>query len=202
MSGLLLAVSAAAGYLIGCFSTGVSVSRERNIDIRSLGSRSTGATNVTRVMGIRMGAITFLGDFAKAVLAVLLGRAVAGEGGALVAGLAAVIGHNWPVFYHFRGGKGIACSMAVLLMVSPVWALLSYAVAALVVLLTRYVSLGSLTLLLVSTVSAFAVRGAWPYGIWTLSLLLLGLFRHRANLQRLAAGTENRFSLGGDRRKK
>ncbi len=195
MTALALALSAAIGYLIGCFSTGLTVSQERNIDIRSVGSKSTGATNVTRVMGARLGLVTFLGDFIKALLAVLAGRAIAGTHGGMLAGFFTVVGHNWPVFYRFRGGKGIACSMAVLLMLFPSWALISFACAAVIVLWTRIVALGSLTLLFICAAAVPFTQGWWPDGVLALSLFLLGLFRHRENIRRMRAGTENRFTF-------
>ena len=107
---LLTLVTAVAAYLLGCISTGTIVSRREGVNIRNEGSHNTGASNVLRVLGLKDGLITFLGDFAKAALACLIGNllvpsAFGIEGlGRIVAALFVVIGHNWPVFYHFHGG--------------------------------------------------------------------------------------------------
>ncbi len=182
------------GYLLGCFSTGLLVAGRRHVDIRSLGSKSTGATNVTRVMGIRSGLITFIGDMAKAALAVGLGTWLAGRDGAMLAGLAVVVGHNWPVFHNFRGGKGVACSLAVLVLIFPIETLIGGAVALAAIAITRYVSLGSLLLISVTTVAILFRQPFWPAGCWALVLTALGVIRHRSNIQRLVEGRENRFT--------
>lgn len=182
-------------YFLGSISPGIIISAHFGTDIRNQGSKSTGATNMTRVMGLRFGLITFLGDFLKAAAAVLIGRALAGEPGALLAGLFVVIGHNWPAFYHFRGGKGIACSVAVLLLVCPVQGLIGGIAGIAVIALTRYVSLGSLTVLLVSAVLILIVKPFWPVGLWALVLLALGVYQHRANISRLISGKENKLDL-------
>lgn len=181
-------------YLLGCFSTGLLVAGRRHVDIRSLGSKSTGATNVTRVMGIRSGLITFIGDMAKAALAVGLGIWLAGRDGAMLAGLAVVVGHNWPVFHNFRGGKGVACSLAVLVLIFPIETLIGGAVALAAIAITRYVSLGSLLLISVTTVAILFRQPFWPAGCWALVLTALGVIRHRSNIQRLVEGRENRFT--------
>ena len=102
---LLLILCAAFGYALGCFSTGLLLAKRYQVDIRKLGSKSSGATNMTRVIGPKLGLLTFVGDFGKATLAVVLGLAIQGLEGALLGGLFVVIGHNWPVTYHFKGGK-------------------------------------------------------------------------------------------------
>ena len=104
-----------------------------------------------------------------------------------------VIGHNWPVYYNFKGGKGIVCSVVVILL-CPLEGLLAGAAAILVIWWTRFVSLGSLTFLVVSTITLFITRGAFPYGWWAVILLVMGLFQHRSNISRLISGTENKFS--------
>lgn len=192
-----------AGYLLGCFSTGLWVAGHQKIDIRSLGSKSTGATNVARVMGVRSGLVTFAGDFVKAALAVALGMWVASREGAMATGLGAVIGHNWPVFYHFRGGKGVACSIAVFILIFPLETLAGCAVALAAIALTRYVSLGSLLMLAVTAAAILFRYAFWPAGCWALMLFALGVFRHRANIERLLAGRENRFDwhAGAGRRR-
>ena len=91
-------------YLLGCFQTGVIISRTKNVDIRSKGSKSTGTTNVFRVLGAKASLLTFVGDILKGVLACLLGMWLLGNAGASMAGLAVIVGHMFPVFSRFRGG--------------------------------------------------------------------------------------------------
>ena len=194
MSMLHIMLCAVIGYFMGCFSTGIILGDMAKIDIRKYGSKSTGTTNVIRVMGFKMGLMTFIGDFIKAVIAVLLGMMIGGRDGGLIAGLFSVIGHNWPVFYGFKGGKGIACSTAVLLLNVPLEGAISAAIAISVIYLSRYVSLGSLSLLLSAAVILPFTRGLWPVGAWALLLFIFAVYRHRTNIQRLMRGTESKFT--------
>ncbi len=188
-------IAAVLAYLLGSISPGIIISHRFGTDIRTQGSKSTGTTNMIRVMGWKYGLLTFGGDLLKASLAILLGRWLASEYGALLAGLMAVLGHNWPAFYQFRGGKGIACSIAVFLWICPIQALVGGAVAILVIAFTRYVSLGSLTFLFVTAVLAVFTRPFWPVGLWAIALLLLGVYQHRSNIRRLLDGKENKLNL-------
>lgn len=183
------------GYLLGCFSTGLLLSGREGVDIRKEGSKSTGSTNVTRVMGIRHGALTFLGDSLKGLVSVLIGSLLMGRNGAILAGLFTVIGHNWPVFYQFKGGKGIASSCGILLYLFPVEALVAIALAIAVIFLLRYVSVGSLVLLSAVALQSAFTRPLWPDIAFTFLLLIIGIWRHRANISRLIQGTENKFSI-------
>ena len=194
MSMLHIMLCAVIGYFMGCFSTGIILGDMAKIDIRKYGSKSTGTTNVIRVMGFKMGLMTFIGDFIKAVIAVLLGVMIGGRDGGLIAGLFSVIGHNWPVFYGFKGGKGIACSTAVLLLNVPLEGAISAAIAISVIYLSRYVSLGSLSLLFSAAVILPFTRGLWPVGAWALLLFIFAVYRHRTNIQRLMRGTESKFT--------
>lgn len=194
MSMLYIMLCAVIGYFMGCFSTGIILGDMAKIDIRKYGSKSTGTTNVIRVMGFKMGLMTFIGDFIKAVIAVLLGMMIGGRDGGLIAGLFSVIGHNWPVFYGFKGGKGIACSTAVLLLNVPLEGAISAAIAISVIYLSRYVSLGSLSLLFSAAVILPFTRGLWPVGAWALLLFIFAVYRHRTNIQRLMRGTESKFT--------
>lgn len=194
MSMLYIMLCAVIGYFMGCFSTGIILGDMAKIDIRKYGSKSTGTTNVIRVMGFKMGLMTFIGDFIKAVIAVLLGMMIGGRDGGLIAGLFSVIGHNWPVFYGFKGGKGIACSTAVLLLNVPLEGAISAVIAISVIYLSRYVSLGSLSLLFSAAVILPFTRGLWPVGAWALLLFIFAVYRHRTNIQRLMRGTESKFT--------
>lgn len=196
MEALALLLCAIIGYLLGSFSTGLALSLGARIDIRKLGSKSTGATNVTRLMGPMHGLATFVGDMLKAALAVMIAWLISPGYGGLVAGLFAIIGHNWPIYYKFEGGKGIACSVAVLLLNAPMESAIACAITLAVIALTRYVSLGSLSLLVTAALLLPFTRGMWPWGVWGFVLLLLGAYRHRANIQRLLKGEESKFTGG------
>jgi len=194
MTNAVFFLVALVSYLIGSISSGIIISTLKGRNVRNEGSKSSGATNVTRVLGLSYGMLTFLGDFAKAGIAVFIGWLFAKTPGAMAASVFCVIGHNWPVYYNFKGGKGIVCSVAVVILLCPLEGLLAGAAAILVIWWTRFVSLGSLTFLVVSTITLFITRGAFPYGWWAVILLVMGLFQHRSNISRLISGTENKFS--------
>ncbi len=181
------------GYLLGSFSTGILVASKKGHDIRAEGSHNTGASNALRILGLKGGALTFAGDFLKAALAVCAGLLIGGQLCGMMGGLGAVLGHNWPLFFGFKGGKGIACSTAVLLILFPWQGLVSAALCLLVIYFTRYISIGSLTMLSVFFLLMLFTMGIWPYAVWSLILLVLGFYRHRGNLQRLRDGTENKL---------
>lgn len=198
---LLSVVISVIAYLLGCFSTGITLSRAKGVDIRTKGSKNTGASNVLRVLGLKSGVITFLGDFFKAAIACLIGRwllpgTVFGveNFGTMLAGLFAIIGHNWPVFYGFKGGKGVACSAAVVFIVHPLWGILAILIAVTVIAITRFISLGSMLLLGSYMVfMCIANWGKWFTCLFTVVLFALCVWRHRANIQRLLNGTENKI---------
>ena len=195
---ILIAVIA---YLLGCLSTGTFVSNAQGVDIRSEGSKNTGASNVLRVLGLKSGVITFAGDFLKATLACWLGGLILPGAtfgierfGTLLGGLFVIIGHNWPVFYHFKGGKGVASSVAVIFFVDPLLGALSIAACVAVIAITRYISAGSMTMLLCYMVLTCAVPwGEWALCLFAVLLFALCVWRHRTNIRRLLNGTENKL---------
>lgn len=201
MSKIFLTILVAVvSYLLGCFSTGITISRLQGVDIRKHGSKNTGASNVLRVLGLKSGVLTFIGDIIKASIAVWLGYFVLGDAfgierfGMMVGGLFAVIGHNWPVYYGFKGGKGVACSAAVIFFVDVLCALPAIAVAIATIAITKYISLGSMLLMGVYMVLMCIVHwGAWPLCLFTVILFVLCVWRHRANVSRLLNGTENKI---------
>lgn len=184
---------AVIAYLLGSISTGILISKNSGHNLREEGSRNTGASNALRVMGLKGGALTFLGDFLKALIAVLIGKALAGMEGGMIAGLFAVLGHNWPVFFGFKGGKGIACSAAVLTTLFPLEGWIAGGLCLLVIYIWRYISVGSLTMLASFALIMLFTQPFWPVGVWALTLLALGIYRHRSNLERLKNGTENKI---------
>lgn len=193
----LLAVLLVA-YLLGSVPFGYLVGRLQGIDVTRYGSGRTGGTNVGRLLGWRGFLLTAIGDMGKAVVAVLLARAVLqNEWAAMAAGLAAVIGHDWSLYLNGRGGRGVGPSFAVLLLFSPLAALAGLVVFGLVILWKRYVSLGSLTGTaagMIAVVLAVAVGGqpAAHLGFGLVAAPLI-FFQHRDNIQRLLAGTERRL---------
>ena len=200
MLGYLL--SAVIGYLLGSIATGVLVSNATGgPNLYEVGSKSTGASNALRSMGVKRGLITFLGDYAKAALACLIGLWLTGglnggpHWGALVAGLAVVIGHNWPCFFHFKGGKGVASSTAVMLFCYPVPALIAYGLAIAAIAITRYISLGSMLALvsyaLIVSIG-YAQGNVWVI-LWAIALAVLCLWRHHGNIGRLLRGEERKI---------
>ena len=196
----LTVLVAVVSYLLGCFSTGITISRLQGVDIRKHGSKNTGASNVLRVLGLKSGILTFIGDIIKASIAVWLGYFVLGNAfgierfGMMVGGLFAVIGHNWPVYYGFKGGKGVACSAAVIFFVDVLCALPAIAICLAVIAITKYISLGSMTLMgLYMIIMCIVHWGAWPLCLFTVILFVLCVWRHRANVVRLLNGTENKI---------
>ena len=183
---------AVIAYLLGSISTGILVSQKAGHNLRQEGSHNTGASNALRVLGVKGGAITFLGDFLKAFIAVMVGKWIGGLNGGLIAGLFVVLGHNWPVFFGFQGGKGIACSAAVMTLF-PIPGVIAAVLCLLVIFIWRYISVGSLTMLTVFFLILAFTQPFWPVAVWAFALLLLGIYRHRANLQRLKNGTENKI---------
>ncbi len=194
---LAYTVAAVAGYLLGSISTGLLVAQKSpNVDLRKEGSKSTGATNVLRVLGKKPAAITFVGDFLKVTLAMIIGSLLYGQYGAMVAGLAGIIGHNWPVYHQFKGGKGVASSVAVMLYIFPLYGVISLLFFFALVALTKYISLGSMAMLALFAVLVILFSGGnWLVCLWAVAIAALCIFRHRANIVRLLKGTENKLSL-------
>ena len=181
------------GYLLGSISTGILVTSHEGHDIRSEGSRNTGASNALRVLGIKAGLVVFWGDFFKAAIAIVLGSLIAGRFGGMAAGFGAVLGHNWPLYFSFKGGKGVACSAALLLLLFPWQGGIALAACLIVIALTKYISVGSLTALTVFFFLLLFTEAFFPCAVWALILLLLSVYRHRSNLVRLKNGTENKI---------
>ncbi len=197
MKYLMWLLSAVIAYLLGNISTGLIVVRlMAHTDIRKVGSGNAGTTNVMRTLGWVPSVITLLGDVLKAIAAVLIGRWLGGEVGALIAGVAVIAGHNWPVFFGFRGGKGMASSLGVILMIDPWIALILFAVQVIVLVLTRYMSLASIvTSVIYPILVALFHPGDWLRILFALAMSFMALFSHRANIHRLLQHRENRLDF-------
>ena len=184
------------GYLLGSVSGGIITAKLANgPDLHTVGSKSTGASNVQRTMGWKYGIITFLIDGLKGIFACLIAWLITGSHFAsLLAGLFCVIGHNWPVFFHFRGGKGVATTGGVMLYCFPIPALICIALTVAVIALFRYISVGSMLLVTVFFVLSFFFSGPNTCVIiWAFLLMVMCIARHHANISRLIHGTENKL---------
>ncbi len=190
--GLVIVLS----YLLGNISTGFLLGKWlRKTDIREYGSKNAGATNALRVFGIKIGLMTLAGDMLKGFLATRIGFALGGETTMAIAALSVVIGHNYPVFLKFKGGKGIATTAGVLLALSPLLLLLQVTLMVLIVWITKYVSLGSVVnaILLPIFIAIFYRPFSWTLILAAGLMGLMAVFRHRANIVRLINGNERKF---------
>ncbi len=193
---ILYILTCVIGYLLGSISGGIITSRLANgPDLHTVGSKSTGASNVQRTMGWKYGIITFLIDGLKGIFACLIAGLITGSHFAsLLAGLFCIIGHNWPVFFHFRGGKGVATTGGVMLYCFPVPALICIALTVAVIALFRYISVGSMLLVTVFFILSFFFSGPNTcVVIWAFLLMVMCIARHHANIGRLIHGTENKL---------
>jgi glycerol-3-phosphate acyltransferase PlsY len=194
-------------YLIGSFPAGYLAGRIAGIDIRTVGSGNVGATNVLRVLGKPFGYPVFLVDFAKGIAAVVLARVMAKSGGSsentvelasMLAGICAVIGHSFPLWLKFRGGKGFATSLGVLFALVPLAAAIVCFIWVVTFEIGRYVSLASVVAAIALPISVavmfFLHRLNTPVLLYfSICLAAVIVIRHRSNLSRLAKGTEPRF---------
>ncbi|GGJ80642.1 glycerol-3-phosphate 1-O-acyltransferase PlsY [Deinococcus aquiradiocola] len=187
-------VAVLLAYLLGAIPAGAWVARRRGVDIRTVGSGNSGATNVQRSLGWGPGLVVGLFDILKGALAVLIAQRLGLTPPlAALCGFAAVVGHNFNAFNGFRGGKGVATSFGMMLLVDPQSSGVAFVVAFTVMYLTRYVSAGSL----VGAVTTFAVAALLGRPWW--ELLIVGVvaammfYQHRENIVRLRAGNESRF---------
>ena len=188
------------GYLLGNISSGVLISKGFGIrDIRRHGSGNSGTTNVLRTLGWLPSVLTLICDCLKGFVACVIGRALGGDPGMLIGGFCAVLGHDYPVFFGFKGGKGIATSLALIIAINPWLALAELITVIVVVAVTRYMSVASL----VTTVAfpvfvAILCRGRenfWLFMAFAIAASALSLFQHRSNIQRLIRGEENRLDF-------
>lgn len=194
-------IAAVAGYLLGNASVGILISKLYGVmDIRRHGSGNAGSTNVLRTLGWVPSLLTLLGDCLKAYLAAELGRALCGDTGMLLGGVCAVLGHDFPVFFRFHGGKGIASSLGVIIAVDPWIALALLALVVAITAFTRYVSVGSICASILYPVLVAVLHvGSANYGWYVASSVFMGalaLFCHRKNIVRLLHGEENRLDFG------
>ena len=182
-------------YLLGAGPFSVLFSRGMlHKDVRRYGSGNPGTSNMTRAFGIKYGLLVLLFDMAKGFGAVYLGQWIMGPLGAYLGALCAVAGHNWPIYLKFKGGKGVATTVGVMLAFVPYITLIAMACFLVVLAVSRYFSLGSLVCLGLVWVLVICLHFADTYLVVLCSVLVLVAFvQHRANIRRLKNGTENRF---------
>lgn len=211
------------GYLLGSINTAYILGRFHKIDIREHGSGNAGSTNTLRTLGAKVAVLNLIGDVLKGLIAVWIGSKLLGGDTStypilqhqmlgLIAGFGAVLGHNFPFYLKFRGGKGVATTGAVCLWYSWPMSLVLITIFAIIVALSGYVSLGSVIalalipflLVLAPTLLPDSIQPFFHQpvetGIWILFLIaccysILGIYRHRGNIKRLIQGTENKFSF-------
>ena len=198
----------AIGYICGLLQTGYLVGKMNHVDIRKEGSGNAGSTNALRVMGWKAGAMTFAGDVIKCLAAVLIARYIYRDTEyvpllAMYAGMGATLGHNFPFYLKFKGGKGIAVLAGLVLATGFVMVPIPLTAFLIAVLLTRYVSLGSLLassmffleVLFYGQLGGFDMAFRYRMELYVLVFLLMVLawVRHKENIKRLLAGTENSF---------
>ncbi|MGD9882105.1 MAG: glycerol-3-phosphate 1-O-acyltransferase PlsY [Reyranella sp.] len=203
---LKIVAALASGYLLGSLNTAVIVGKLYGKDIGSHGSRNAGLTNTLRVLGKSAAALVLAGDVLKGIAACLLGLSLgvyAYSGGAvdclslLAAGAGAVIGHNWPAYFGFRGGKGALTGATVLFMLDWVMALVCLGSFLIIVTVTRYVSLGTIcATMLFAAISFLPVWGhTFYFNIFAVLMAVVVILKHRENVQRLLSGTENKLAF-------
>ncbi len=198
------------GYVFGLFQTGYFYGMTKHVDIRKHGSGNAGTTNALRTLGWTAGVITFIGDCLKCVLAVVVVHLLFGQNEniallSMYAGMGAVLGHNFPFYLKFKGGKGIAATAGLVLSTNPIMFLIVALIFAAIVLTTRYVSLGSIVIMIVFVIEVvvygqnggFQLAQPQLYELYAVVVFLAGMaiYRHRANIKRLLTGTENKFGV-------
>jgi len=205
------------GYVFGLLQTGYLYGKIHHRDIRKEGSGNAGTTNALRTMGWKAGAVTLLGDAFKCVFAVLLVRLIFRESHgdmlpllSMYAGMGAVLGHNYPFYMKFKGGKGIAATAGLILSTTNAWmVVICLAVFLGIVAGTKYVSVGSLAVVILylleviylGQTGAYGIAQNYLYEMYGIAAFLMvsAFFKHRANIKRLLTGTENKLSVGKSR---
>ncbi len=191
----MIFISVIASYLVGSIPFGFLLAKTKGIDIRQHGSGNIGATNVWRTIGPGYGLLALILDALKGVVGVALGN-LAGVGGAeLLTGIAALVGHAFPVFLGFKGGKIIATGLGVMIALAPPVALIAVVIFGVVVLTSRYVSLGSI----LAAISVPMLLALFQYNnlylLFGVVVCLFAVIKHIPNIKRLLAGTESKIKL-------
>ncbi len=182
------------GYLLGSLSTSIFISKSvLGGDVRRQGSGNAGATNMARIYGLVPGVLTLLGDALKAFIAMFIGKYLLGDAGIAAGGIAVLLGHCFPVFHRFHGGKGVSVGVAIAIMVD--WRVFVSALCAFLAgaLLTKKVSVGSLCAAGAISIAALAFGVSTPKLALCVCGMVIVVFQHRGNIKRLINGTEPNF---------
>lgn len=188
---------AGISYVLGSFNFGLIISKYHfSDDVRTHGSGSAGMTNMLRIYGKKAAVFTLLGDAFKSVISVLIvGHILGGKEGAYIAGLCCIIGHVYPVFFGFKGGKGVVVTAAMVLCLDPLVFALLFLIFAILVGYTKYISLGSVMCMMVYPLILFNVTGGGFHVIIAAIIAVFVIYLHRGNIKRLREGTENKISF-------
>lgn len=186
---------AAAAYLLGSISSSVILSRLFGGDVREKGSGNAGATNMARIYGLLAGIATFAFDALKAAVSLYIGHLVLGDNGIALAGICCLIGHCYPLYFSFKGGKGVSVGAALAFFMD--WRVGVFVVVAffLVAVLTKKVSLGSCAAAVSITVAAVIFKVSTPKLILAILGMILVIYKHRENIKRVLQGTEPNFKV-------
>ena len=184
-------------YLLGNISPSIILGKIHGIDIKKEGSGNAGTTNALRVLGKKAAFITLVIDIGKGVLAVIIGRLVGGAAVGYICALAVFCGHIWPCFYSFKGGKGVATAIGVLLMLNWKIGLICLGLGIIIIALTKMVSLGSMCgAILFPILSIFMQKGiTWLQIVLCFAIGLFVIYNHRTNIKRIKDGKENKLSF-------
>lgn len=192
----------AIGYCIGCISSAFLVSKWKKDDIRQKGSGNLGTTNAFRVLGFGAGVATFVGDVFKAVLAIVLSVYFFPEAGVMAvvyAGVGTILGHDFPFYLKFKGGKGIASTLGLILCLgftfSPWVTIITFAIGLIGVIKTKFISVGSLCVSILMPITCIALKMEVEGVLLLSGLAALATYQHKANIKRLLSGTENKFTF-------
>jgi len=186
------------GYVFGSIPCGLwLVQAFHGIDIRNYGSGNIGTTNVFRTVGPKTAAAVLVGDMLKGILALyIMSKFMADPSVVAITALGALLGHNYSLFLGFKGGKGVATGLGLFLYMLPWGALAGFTVWVIIVLITRYVSLGSVIAALVAAVAGWYLKYPFPYAVFGTLACLFVIIRHKDNINRLMNGTESKIKPG------
>ncbi|MCK9217248.1 MAG: glycerol-3-phosphate 1-O-acyltransferase PlsY [Firmicutes bacterium] len=181
-------------YFLGNFSTSYFIAKLfAGIDIRNHGSGNVGATNTLRVLGKKAGIIVLLGDILKGVIAVILGKIIAGEDGQIFAGLFVVIGHNWPILLGFKGGKGVATTIGVMTAINIYIVAGIVPIGIIIIAVTKYVSLASILGMIIFPIVMLFTWQPIKLVLFSFLLSMMSVYRHKSNIKKLMQGTESKI---------
>lgn len=186
---------AICAYLLGSLNFSLIISKKKGSDIRKSGSGNAGATNMMRVYGKKYAIMTFVGDFIKAVFANIIGRILFGVLGGYIAGLFCIIGHAFPLYFKFKGGKGVVTLAAMGFMTEPLLTLILLCVFVAILFAFKMVSLASVMVALIYPFAIYMLRGEGLWFLIALAVAILVIFLHRKNLVRIFNHKESKFNF-------